>query len=77
MLIRSIDRSINQSIKPKRKNYVRSMSSANMQPTAHMSTPGPYCWQPKSSSGARYHLSAEERWGVSPFALPLAKDLNL
>ena len=32
------------------------MISANMQPTAHMSTPTEYSGAPNSSSGERYHL---------------------
>lgn len=32
--------------------------SAKTQPTAHMSTGGPYLWLPQRSSGARYHLLA-------------------
>lgn len=32
------------------------MISANMHPTAHMSTPTEYSGAPNSSSGERYHL---------------------
>ena len=39
-------------------------NSANIQPTAHMSTPTPYILAPNSNSGAQYHLRNKKIGGI-------------
>lgn len=45
-------------------------NSANIQPTAHMSTPTPYILAPNSNSGARYHLGKN---GIISYENPTTK----
>lgn len=48
---------------------VRSMSSAKIQPTAHISTAYVYSWAPNNNSGDRYHLCDKKNsafWITSP-----------
>lgn len=55
------------------KNGLRSSSSANMHPTAQISTPVPYSRAPNSSSGARYHLPRPRAHQYAPSTAPVQR----